>query len=529
MKKVLLISIAGFISFYSTAQKVEWEKTLGGKHAEYLYDALPTLDCGVLLVGSSLSENTGNKEKKSEGDFDYFVTKLDEYGATEWVQSFGGDGTDRLQSLVRTYDGGYLLAGTSTSGISGDKTSKAMGNGDIWLLKLDMTGAIQWQKTLGGSGTEKVSHIILSADGGYLLAASSASGVFEKETGKEEKSTDFTLITKTESNRGNLDYWLVKMDASGEVQWQKTLGGTYVDELRAAVSLPNGNYVLAGISNSADTGDKTTTAKGLNDWWLVCLDQDGKEVWQQSYGGEGDDQVYALAITQEGAILAGGYYTESKNSDFVLNLISPEGKLVHTYTYDQGNHDILTDIVANEDGTFLLSGYTKADRDTKGHLKKPEEGVEDYVVIKINAAGEETWRTTVGSNQKEVLTRSIETRDGGYILMGSSMPLEGGGTNDANFYIVKLQDKEKPVKAKGLLEAAPNPAVEYTAVILGYEYETGTCSVIDISGRVLQSFAIETSRTIPVNLKSYPDGLYIIRVQTENRQEAVKVIKYSTH
>jgi non-homologous end joining protein Ku len=111
--------------------------------------------------------------------------------------------------------------------------------------------------------------------------------------------------------------------------------------------------------------------------------------------------------------------------------------------------------------------------------------------------------------------------------MGSSMPMNSTGNNDANFYIVKLLDKEKPVKDKLLIEALPNPTVEYTAIVIGYEYEKGTCTLVDLGGRVLQSFAIEANRTIPIQLKSYPDGVYIINIKTDKGDDGIKVLKTS--
>lgn len=524
MKKVFIIWVL-LLSISLQAQDILWEKTVGGKHAEYLFDAIPTPDYGFILVGSSLSTQSGDVEKKTNGDFDYFISKLDEKGNTEWVQTLGGDGVDMLHSINRTFDGGYIVAGTSRSGLSGDKISASMGQDDLWLLKMDMKGNIQWQKTLGGLADEKVAVVLPSLEGGYIIAGSSASDTYIPVL-KEGEATDANLITKTDKNRGNLDYWVLKLDASGTVLWQKTIGGKYVDQLRTVVELEDQSIVVGGISNSPMGADKEAEAKGANDWWLVKMDENGVSQWQKSFGGDGDDQLFAMVTTHDGTMMLGGYFSELKGktttSDFVVLNINTTGNIVWQKSFDNSTKDILTDIVQNRDGTFLLSGYS-----AKGNEAKAEDGEEDFVAIKLDLEGNETWRQTVGGKQKEVLSRTIETRDGGYVLMGSSMPMNSTGNNDANFYIVKLLDKEKPVKDKLLIEALPNPTVEYTAIVIGYEYEKGTCTVVDVGGRVLQSFAIETNRTIPIQLKSYPDGVYIINIKTDKGDAGIKVLKTS--
>lgn len=525
MKRLFLIFVL-FTSIIIQAQDILWEKTVGGKHAEYLYDAIATPDYGMILVGSSLSSQTGDLEKKTQGDFDFFITKLDEKGTTEWVQNFGGSGVDKLQSINRTFDGGYILAGTTRSPKSGDKTSELMGLDDIWLLKLDMKGNIQWQKTFGGLAEDRASLILPAADGGFILAGNSASNPY---TLKNEAEKSF-MITKTEPSRGNLDYWIVKMDTSGEVQWQKTLGGKLVDQVQAMVELSDQSIVVGGSSNSPQGLDKDSEGNGFNDWWLFKMDKQGNVQWQKSFGGSGDDQLTSMGVTPEGNLLVGGYFSENVGqhvtSDFVVYKLDPNGKTIWQKIHDQGVKDILIDLVINKDSTFLMSGYSAMDQ-SNGKTSKLEEGIEDYIAVKFDADGNELWHTIVGGKQKEVLTRTIETRDGGYVLMGTQMPLKAEGNNNANFYVVKLLDREKPLKDKSLLEALPNPTTEYTAIIIGYEYKNGVCSVVDLAGHVLEEFEINGNRTIPIGLKGYPDGVYIVRVKTDKGEEGVKVVKTS--
>ena len=151
------------------------------------------------------------------------------------------------------------------------------------------------------------------------------------------------------------------------------------------------------------------------------------------------------------------------------------------------------------------------------------------MAIKIDAEGEETWRKIVDNKNIEILNKAIETRDGGYILMGSSIPKNTKDQNNANFYVVKLLDEDKPEEVIGDLEAFPNPTLDYTAIVIGEPYNTGTCTIVDLMGRVLKKVPLNGNREIPVSLINYSDGVYIINVKTDNSDNSVKVIKTSTH
>ncbi|MFV0234212.1 hypothetical protein OBK30_14320 [Empedobacter falsenii] len=170
MKRTLL-SIFSLFSIYilSAQQDVLWEKSIGGENSEYLYNAIPTPDYGFLILGSSDSNSSGNKTKQNQGGLDYFLLKMNEDGKQEWQNSFGGDGDDLLKSAISAPDGGFLLVGSSNSSKSGDKTEKAIGMTDIWILKLDPIGNIQWQKTIGGLGNDEAVTIIRTTDKGFLI------------------------------------------------------------------------------------------------------------------------------------------------------------------------------------------------------------------------------------------------------------------------------------------------------------------------------------------------------------------------
>lgn len=515
------------------AQDILWERSYGGKHAEFLYDAIPTADYGFILAGSSISSKNGNKTEANKGDLDYWVWKMDEKGTPEWQKSFGGNGVDLLQCVRITNDGGFILAGTSRSSISGDKKDPCKGQEDFWIIKLDARGQELWQRTIGGSGQEKLLSIAQTKDGGYILGGSSSSDKSEvDEKGVVDK------YGKKENSRGNLDYWVVKLDSKGEIEWDKTIGGKYVDELKSIEQTKDGGFILGGYSNSPESGDKSQKNFGLGDYWIVKIDKEGNIQWQETIGGDKDDNLFALTQTKDGGFIAGGNSnsgaTNSKSksnrngTDFWVVKLNENGSISWQETYNYGKLDVLTSIVENPDGTFLVGGYAQSEVKSKTS-KSDKEGINDYIALKIKANGDEIWTQTVGSKGDEVLKKLFETRDGGYILAGTS---KGQVSRDKNsfkggsdFWIVKLRDKDKKHKDKENIEAIPNPAHTFTNAIVGYDYKKGTATLYDLSGRMINSVKITGERTIPIDLSGLPQGIYVIEVKTDVSSDGVKVIK----
>ncbi|MCA0349533.1 MAG: T9SS type A sorting domain-containing protein [Bacteroidetes bacterium] len=546
MKKLLLLWSLLFLSFSMFSQDILWEKSYGGKQADYLFDVISTPDYGFILAGSSLSKKTGNKTEANRGDLDYWIWKMDEKGDLDWQKTLGGNGQDLLRSVVLTADGGYLLAGSSVSDYKkedekqyGDKKEANRGNTDFWVIKLNAKGGEEWQKTIGGKGQDDLNCVLRTTDGGYLLGGSSNS-----DANDEKKSRDY----------GGMDYWVVKIDAKGTIVWQQTFGGSYNDELRSMCATKDGGYIIGGSSNSPESGNKTEKQLGQSDYWIIKLDAKGNAQWQKSIGGTGDDQLYALHIAKDGnLLLAGNSNSESgenktkgnaSGTDFWLVKLNMEDTtILWQETYNIAKTDILTSLVENDDATLLIGGYAQGEdvksqeARSKNALKHPEasgqgdkmkKGTADYVVIKLKENGDELWRKDVGSDGEDLLKKAIETRDGGYLLAGSS---KGKASNDrmsgignSDFWVVKLKDKNKKPEARNKVEAIPNPATDYTNVIVGYEFTKGTATLVDLAGHMLQQFEI-TDRTVPIDLQGYPEGIYIVNIKTDKGNDGVKVIK----
>lgn len=526
------------------SQDILWEKSYGGKNADYLFDAQPTADNGFILAGSSLSGKTGTKTAGNNGDLDYWVWKMDANGKLDWQKSLGGSGFDLLQSIKGTQDGGFILAGTSSSNQGMDKQSDSKGLSDFWVVKLDAKGQELWQQTIGGSGQEDLLTVIPTRDGGYLLGGSSSSAktiISTTSTLKTQSTAKEDLTLKTESTRGSMDYWIVKLDSKGNVMWQKTYGGRYSDLLRSLEQTKDGGFILGGYSNSPQSGDKTAASIGIGDYWIIKTDQLGAIEWQNTYGGTGDNQLYVVHQTDDEGYIVGGNTNSpgsltakggsvQSGSDFWLLRLDTKGEVVWSETYNYGKVDILTSLVENSDHSFLVGGYAQSERGimAKGMIQKEAAGINDYIALKVNTKGEAVWEKIVGSGGEDILRKLISTRDGGYLLAGTSNASSSGdksttlGSND--FWVVKLQDQLVPLTVQASIEAIPNPVSTFTNIIVGYEYETGTATVVDLAGRMLQQFTI-SSRTVPIDMSLYPEGIYVVNIKTNVKSEGIKVIK----
>lgn len=412
----LVAGIGLLLAFqHSHSQDILWEKSYGGRHAEYLCDVQPTADYGFILAGSSLSKKTGNKGDAGSGDLDYWIWKMDEHGEPDWQKSIGGGGTDMLKSIRGTHDGGFLLGGTSNSMKGLQKKEDSRGGNDYWVVKLDARGEEMWQRTLGGRGQDDLLGVAPTRDGGYLLAGSSDSDFIKGDKVRQDKK---------EASRGNMDYWIIKLDSEGNELWQRTYGGEYADLLRSMEVTRDGGFILGGYSNSGQSGEKGQVNFGVGgDYWILKLDEKGGMEWQQTIGGDQDDQLQVVHQTHDGGyIVAGNSNSGTSNSksrpngngtDFWVVKLDADGVIDWQETYDFGQVDVLTSLVENRDHSFLIGGHSPVG---------DQEGAGDFIALKISEKGERLWDRNVGSGGEDVLRKAIETRDGGYLMAGTSDP-----------------------------------------------------------------------------------------------------------
>lgn len=355
---------------------IEWQKTIGGNDIDFLTSIQQTTDGGYILGGWSKSNISGLKTENSLGFYDYWVVKLNAAGDIMWQNTIGGNDDDRLNALQQTTDGGYILGGNSYSNISGDKTENSNGYADYWVVKLDAIGAIQWQNTIGGNSVDPLFAIQQTFDKGYVLGGYSYSNI----------SGD-----KTENSLGLSDYWVVKLNSTGTIQWQNTIGGNGHDKLWALKQTLDGGYILGGSSSSNISGDKAEDNLGEEDYWVMKLDSLGTIQWQNTIGGDGLEEPLSLQQTTDGGYIIGGHSWSNISDDKTENAMGTDdiwvmkldvtGSIIWQNTIGGNDGDGLGALQQTTDGGYILGGGSFSN--ISGDKTENSNGKHDYWIIKL--------------------------------------------------------------------------------------------------------------------------------------------------
>lgn len=305
---------------------MEWNQTYGGPHWEYCNAMVETADGGYAIAGSTHSISQSICD-------DVLLIKTDEQGNEEWNRTYGGPYWDGANALVATSDGGYALAGyTGSSGA---------GNTDFWLVKTDMFGNMEWNRTWWGEADADIARsLIETSDGGYAVLGTTGS---------------FGAVGE--------DFWLVKTDAFGNMEWNRTIGGPGGDGGHSLVEVSDGGYVLAGSANSLGFGGA--------DAWLVKTDEFGNVEWNQTYGGATDDLAYSLVVASDGGYAIAGVWDyadyvildngeEVAHGSFWLVKTDEFGNMEWNRTYGESDLNVAYSLVATSDGGYAMAGEIRS-------------------------------------------------------------------------------------------------------------------------------------------------------------------------
>ncbi len=281
---------------------IEWEKSYGFSGHDHSYDLLETEDGGLFFVGFldiTSARADGNTEKSSSntrhGIGEFWGSKIDDKANIEWRGYYGGTNNDRAHAVVRADDGGYVMVGFTESDDFDIVNSR--GSYDFWAVKVDDKGNLVWEGSFGGTGIERAEDISKTADGGYVITGNT-----------------FSNDLDVSKNNGAADIWLIKIDADGKKVWNKSYGGSQYEDGQSVSLSKDGGFIIAGNSKSADS-DLNANA-GENDIWLVKTDANGTMEWQKTFGGTGLDFGFDALETSDGSIVLVG---ETTSQDF-LNL-----------------------------------------------------------------------------------------------------------------------------------------------------------------------------------------------------------------
>ena len=393
---------------------VQWQNTINTTVSAVFSSCIQTSDGGFLVGGKAYFGIEGDKTVEGYGNYDYWIIKLSTTGAIEWQNCYGGSYIEELYEIVATPDGGFILVGSSSSGISGVKTSISQGSLDYWVVKIDASGNILWQKDVGGSLNDELRSVRLTPDGGYLLGGTSMSPA------SGDKSENAFFLTN--------DFWVVKLDSASNVEWEKTIGGADQELLSDIQVLTDGNCMLVGQSASGISGNKTVKKYGSYDYWLVKINPaDGALLWQKTYGGSLGDTYPKMALTSDGGfIISGssesnttGVKTENcfGDDDYWVIKCNSAGNIQWQKTIGGSMWDYAYSIAVAADNGFLIGGYSIS---PVSGLKSESSSQDDYWVVKLDQFGNIDWQNTLGGSGPDQCRKVLSTLDGGYFYGGDS-------------------------------------------------------------------------------------------------------------
>ncbi len=518
---VILILAGGFNISFSQAPAVEWQNTIGSNNLDYLKKAINCADGGFLLMGNTFTGAgipSGDKSESGFGKDDGWVIKTDATGTIEWENTIGGSGADYFADAVGTTDGGFMLAGWSFSPVSGEKTAARIGESDYWIVKINSEGVIEWQQTYGGNNSDQLSEIENTTDGGFILGGISYSGASGN---------------KSEPLMGANDFWIVKINAAGIIEWENTIGGNNYEFFKQIHQTPDGGFILCGTSKSEISGDKTEATvggTGNDDTWVLKLDAEGNILWQNTIGGFSIDGAADISLTGDGGFIVlsgsnsgiGGDKTTSAvgGYDYWLIKLNSLGSIEWNQTIGGTSDEFVNSVQQTSDEGYLIGGYSLSG--ISGNKTEMNLGLHDYWIVKTDAAGNLIWENTIGGNNSDRLANALQSQDDGFFLAGySSSPVSADKTEasaSTDFWIVKLLPEECAIP--GGLYADNITSVKATAHwdlnpgALSYQLwyrATGAVSWIKKSSTVnfktIKSLTPETEYEYKVRTKC-SDGLY---------------------
>jgi len=417
--------------------EIAWLKTYGGSNEDEATSIVLSNNGGYLVLGNTRSTD-GDVTGKSTTDLDYWLLSLDANGEKNWDRTYGGSQDDKAANIEKTSDGGYIISGYTTSN-DGD-VSENSGFHDYWIVKINGTGDIQWEKSFGFEGDDRCFRVIQTTDGGYF-----ATGYLDVDMSNGD-GNDLIGSPNTKAGLHSLgDYWGIRMDANGSKIWRRFFGGSHVDQGKDVIQTADGGFLLIGISESIDFD--ISNPRGANDFWVIKVSPDGDIVWEKSFGGSESDFAYSVVNTTDGNFIITG---DTRSSDFdissfkgnadvwVVKFNSTNGNIIWEKTLGGSNFESSRGITKLANGNYLISGNSSSeDMDVTSN-----NGFNDAWSFIIDENGNLEFEKSVGGSNIDFALDALESSDHKLIVVGYTgsndldITLNKGG-NDLLIYKIK--------------------------------------------------------------------------------------------
>jgi hypothetical protein len=329
----------------------------------------------------------GNTDSYGVGMSDVWLIKTDSEGIKLWDRTFGGVDHDAALSVQQASDGGYIVAGYTSSFDESDEDDVW----DVWLIKTDPQGQKLWDRTFGGANQDEAWSVRQTSDGGYIV------------------------VCETHSyGSGGEDAWLIKTDSQGQKLWDRTFGGADWDGAYSVQQTLDEGYILAGFTKSYGAGE--------SDMWLIKTDSKGEKLWDCTFGGTDYEEALSVQQTSDGGCIVAGFtYSEGVgNGDVWLIKTNSLGEKLWDRTFGGAKFDGATCVQQTSDGGYIIACETSS----------YGAGKNDFWLIKTDSKGEKLWDRTLGGGSSELFPSVRQTSDGAYIVSGYTESY-GAGNGDA--------------------------------------------------------------------------------------------------
>jgi len=511
MKHLLLILfILNSASNLICQPNISWERSLGGNGGEIAFSVNQTTDGGYIVAGYSSSG--GGEVNSNNGGLDIWVVKLDANGTVAWENNFGGSSHDEAHDIKQTADGGYILIGSSSSddfvGISGYNDFD-----DIVILKLDNLGQMQWGKFYGTNTTDNGYEIKQTPDGGYIATGYVGLG-------------------------SHYDAWIAKLDASGNIDtnWATTIFGgpdygtpsnpRFYSDGFYSVEIAADGYVVCGF-----TQREGTSGNPQNDYWIIKFDFNGGIIWEAVLGGDASEEAKSITTTNDGGYIVAGYTRSdeitggSSLRDYWIVKLDTDGDVDWQNTFGGSQHDEAASIAQTDDNGFIVLGFSRSnDGDVSGSIIPNSE--KDYWLIKLDENGNLNWDKSLGGWGDDDGFSVRQTTDGGYILAGTTTssnidvnPDDRNGSSD--YWVVKLESET--LGTYNSLDDSeiiiyPNPTK--ANLYISNNTTIKEVKIYDITGKcVINQKVIDK-----IDIRKLQPGIYLLKVIEGNLELIKKII-----
>ncbi len=370
--RIGLILISIFFSFlFQVRGQIIFERIYGGLYDDSGNSAKQTSDSGYIFTGGTFSSGAGKE--------DVILIKTDSLGDTLWTKTYGGPENDHGNSVFSTFEGGYLIAGSTSSFGSGLN--------DFFLIRTNNFGDTLWTKTFGGEYEDVGNWAQPTGDGGFIFCGNAV-----------------------RTGAGDFDVVVIKTNEYGDTLWTKVFGGTGNDYGYSIHPTTDGKFILTGYSDNFGGGSGV---------YLYKMEEGGDSVWAKTYGGVNSFEINSAIQTNDGGFIIGcSTYSDVKSNEFLLIKTDDIGDTLWTKSYGGNNADFGCSVIQTKDDGYAIVGWTYSFGG----------GLEDVYLIKTNEIGIPVWTKTFGGTGFERGISLEQTFDGGFIICGSAVNFSSGGS-----------------------------------------------------------------------------------------------------